>query len=107
VDAEIISKKKEPGGGYRFYVHYVDCNRRLDEWVEEDKLDLNSVLVPQRVKKSQSTQSFASTSSIDQPNAEQQQQFAPADGQRQINQKKFLKFFTSFKFTWIDAGKET
>ena len=81
VDAEIISKKKEPGGGYRFYVHYVDCNRRLDEWVEEDKLDLNSVLVPQRVKKSQSTQSFASTSSIDQPNAEQQQQFALTDGQ--------------------------
>jgi hypothetical protein len=67
VDAEIISKKKEPNGTYRFYVHYVDCNRRLDEWVTEDKLDLNTVRVPQRVKKSISTQSFQSptpTSSV-------------------------------------------
>lgn len=51
MDAELISKRKEPGGKYRFYVHYVDCNRRLDEWVNEDQLDLFSVRIPQKVRK--------------------------------------------------------
>lgn len=51
MDAELISKRKEVDGRYRFYVHYVDCNRRLDEWVSEDQLDLYSVRVPQKVRK--------------------------------------------------------
>lgn len=47
----MISKKRCPNGKYRFYVHYVDCNRRLDEWVTEEQLDLNTVRVPHKVKK--------------------------------------------------------
>lgn len=77
VDAEIISKRKEADGSYRFYVHYVDCNRRLDEWVTEDRLDLMTVRIPQRVKKSTSQLSFAS--SIDQGS---EQSFSMNDGQR-------------------------
>lgn len=51
MDAELISKRKESDGRYRFYVHYVDCNRRLDEWVNEEQLDLFSVRIPQKVRK--------------------------------------------------------
>lgn len=47
----MISKKRIPNGKYRFYVHYVDCNRRLDEWVTEEQLDLSTVRVPHKVKK--------------------------------------------------------
>ncbi|KAH7729459.1 histone acetyltransferase [Aphelenchoides avenae] len=52
-EAEIISTQRE-GTKYKFYVHYVDCNRRLDEWVTEDQLDLGTVRIPQKVKKTQS-----------------------------------------------------
>lgn len=84
MDAEIISKKKENNGTYRFYVHYIDCNRRLDEWVSEEKLDLNTVRVPQRVKKSISTQSFNSTISEQQQTCSGSDSFLLTDGQRYI-----------------------
>jgi len=35
--AEIIEKKIDKGETV-FYVHYLDCDKRLDEWVTEDKL---------------------------------------------------------------------
>lgn len=54
--------KREHKGGYRFYVHYVGANRRLDEWVREQQLDLSTVLIPQKVKKSAAQQSEISSS---------------------------------------------
>jgi len=30
-------------GTYEYYVHYIEFNRRLDEWVTEDKLDFNTI----------------------------------------------------------------
>lgn len=54
-EAEILTIR--PGErGYRFYVHYIDCNRRLDEWVEESALDLTNVRFPQKGSKIQKTQ---------------------------------------------------
>uniref|UniRef100_A0A914C352 histone acetyltransferase n=1 Tax=Acrobeloides nanus TaxID=290746 RepID=A0A914C352_9BILA len=50
-EGEIISVKKEANGRYKFYVHYVDCNRRLDEWIHEDRLDLATVRIPQKIKR--------------------------------------------------------
>lgn len=50
-EGEIISIKRDGNGRYRFYVHYVDCNRRLDEWVYEDRLDLGTVKIPQKIKR--------------------------------------------------------
>ncbi|KAI1715718.1 MOZ/SAS family domain-containing protein [Ditylenchus destructor] len=65
-EAELISIERKKEGNYRFYVHYVDCNRRLDEWVEEDGLDLNTVRVPQKVKKTATvTDSLDSSPLID------------------------------------------
>ncbi|KHN84969.1 Histone acetyltransferase Tip60 [Toxocara canis] len=39
-EAEILSIRMTAERKYRFYVHYLDCNRRLDEWVDESALDL-------------------------------------------------------------------
>ncbi|KAI5295262.1 Histone acetyltransferase [Ascosphaera acerosa] len=38
--AEILSIRQKDDG-LCFYVHYVDFNKRLDEWVTEDRLDLS------------------------------------------------------------------
>merc|ERR1719341_2786325 len=31
----------------QYYVHYVDYNKRLDEWVTEDRLDTRKIEPPQ------------------------------------------------------------
>ena len=83
-DAEVISKRKGSDGRWSFYVHYLDCNRRLDEWVEEDRLDLKTVRVPQRVRKFVSTQSLANSVSVAdfQQIDQQQSNFSVSDEQR-------------------------
>lgn len=50
-EAEILLRKTTMDGKNKFYVHYLDCNRRLDEWVTENSLDLRTVHVPQKIKK--------------------------------------------------------
>lgn len=45
--AEIISIKEELGI-IVYYVHYVDFNKRLDEWVLEDDLDTRKVQFPRK-----------------------------------------------------------
>lgn len=45
--AEIVSIK-DSEGKRQFYVHYVDFNKRLDEWVEEEDLDTRKVQFPRR-----------------------------------------------------------
>lgn len=50
--AEILKINQDLNGQRKFYVHYTDCNRRLDEWVTENRLDLRSVVVPSKLRKS-------------------------------------------------------
>ncbi|XP_060530634.1 histone acetyltransferase Tip60 [Cylas formicarius] len=45
--AEIISIKDMQGSKY-YYVHYVDFNKRLDEWVTEESLDTRKVHFPRK-----------------------------------------------------------
>ncbi|XP_050300032.1 histone acetyltransferase Tip60 [Anthonomus grandis grandis] len=45
--AEIISIKDVQGTKY-YYVHYVDFNKRLDEWVLEESLDTRKVHFPRK-----------------------------------------------------------
>ncbi|XP_008192200.1 histone acetyltransferase Tip60 [Tribolium castaneum] len=45
--AEIISIK-DVQGSKLYYVHYVDFNKRLDEWVTEESLDTRKVHFPRR-----------------------------------------------------------
>ena len=42
---KIIERRKNHGvaNDYEYYVHYTEFNRRLDEWVKLDQLDLDSV----------------------------------------------------------------
>ncbi|KAI9590780.1 histone acetyltransferase Tip60 isoform X1 [Glossina fuscipes] len=54
--AEVVSIK-ELEGKRQFYVHYVDFNKRLDEWVTEEDLDTRKVQFPRR----DGTQTGAST----------------------------------------------
>ena len=61
--AEVISIRRAPGSGaaqasadaggsggsegeMQYYVHYVDYNKRLDEWVTEDRLDTRRIEPP-------------------------------------------------------------
>ncbi|GMT24720.1 hypothetical protein PFISCL1PPCAC_16017 [Pristionchus fissidentatus] len=45
-DAEVISVRVNPEGTYAFYVHYLECNRRLDEWVEVDDVNVSTLRLP-------------------------------------------------------------
>uniref|UniRef100_A0A6M2EC20 Histone acetyltransferase n=1 Tax=Populus davidiana TaxID=266767 RepID=A0A6M2EC20_9ROSI len=43
---KVIERRKMQSGGtndYEYYVHYTEFNRRLDEWVKLEQLDLDSV----------------------------------------------------------------
>ncbi|KAG0493294.1 hypothetical protein HPP92_004288 [Vanilla planifolia] len=43
---KVIERRKLPSGGpndYEYYVHYTEFNRRLDEWVKLEQLDLKTV----------------------------------------------------------------
>ncbi|CAI4228428.1 unnamed protein product [Auanema sp. JU1783] len=52
-EAEIISVKKNEER-QQFYVHYIECNRRLDEWVGVEHLDLSTLRMPQKSYKKNS-----------------------------------------------------
>ncbi|XP_034954268.1 histone acetyltransferase KAT5 isoform X1 [Zootoca vivipara] len=48
--AEILSVK-DISGRKLFYVHYIDFNKRLDEWVTHDRLDLKKIQFPKKEAK--------------------------------------------------------
>ncbi|VDN01166.1 unnamed protein product [Thelazia callipaeda] len=62
-EAEILSTRITPERKYKFYVHYIDCNRRLDEWVDESALDLTNVRFPLKGGKAPKLQIETSNSS--------------------------------------------
>ncbi|KIH69078.1 MOZ/SAS family protein [Ancylostoma duodenale] len=66
-DAEVLLVRTDPP---RFYVHYIDCNRRLDEWVGPDNLNLDSLRMPQKGKKGSVIQTIESTSASGSPERE-------------------------------------
>ena len=47
--AEILSIR-QTNGSNQYYVHFVDYNKRLDEWVTEDRLDTRKVEPPSSFK---------------------------------------------------------
>ncbi|XP_037543488.1 histone acetyltransferase KAT5 [Nematolebias whitei] len=48
--AEILSVK-EVSGRKLYYVHYIDFNKRLDEWVTTDRLDIKKLQFPKKEAK--------------------------------------------------------
>lgn len=52
--AEILGSKEIRGRGdtpatTRYYVHYVEWNKRLDEWVDADRIDFSKITPPKKV----------------------------------------------------------
>lgn len=81
--AEIVSKKDNEDGTFDFYVHYIDYNKRLDEWVAQTRLNLEKVQLPKvEDKKKSSAASSASTSKskskLNQSKSKQQNNSQPA-----------------------------
>eukprot|EP01117_Protostelium_nocturnum_P000835 TRINITY_DN1105_c0_g1_i3.p1 TRINITY_DN1105_c0_g1~~TRINITY_DN1105_c0_g1_i3.p1 ORF type:complete len:434 (-),score=101.43 TRINITY_DN1105_c0_g1_i3:814-2049(-) len=48
---EIIDWRETKEGNWDYYVHYLEFNRRLDEWVSAERLDLETVETKEREKK--------------------------------------------------------
>ncbi|XP_046695023.1 histone acetyltransferase KAT5b isoform X1 [Silurus meridionalis] len=48
--AEILSVKEVPGKKL-YYVHYIDFNKRLDEWVTPERLDMKKLQFPKKEAK--------------------------------------------------------
>lgn len=48
--AEVLSVKKNADGVYQYYVHWTEFNRRLDEWVGVDRMDLTNISYGQPLK---------------------------------------------------------
>merc|ERR1719242_884170 len=47
----------------QYYVHYVDYNKRLDEWVTEDRLDTRKIEPPQGKEEKSHAATSATTGS--------------------------------------------
>eukprot|EP00731_Ephydatia_muelleri_P027725 Em0019g598a len=50
ITAEVLSRKKIDDK-WQFYVHYIDFNKRLDEWVSEDRVDCERMQLPRKDSK--------------------------------------------------------
>jgi histone acetyltransferase HTATIP len=50
-EAEIISVREGKIKDLEFYVHYIDFNKRLDEWIKIDVIDLTRIEPPKPSKK--------------------------------------------------------
>eukprot|EP00794_Sanderia_malayensis_P020145 gene20145-22118_t len=70
--AEIVSKK-ERDGKTEYYVHYIDYNKRLDEWVAEERLDMSRVQPPkvEEKKKNPFASAAASPANSKKPTSKQ------------------------------------
>ncbi|XP_037073245.1 LOW QUALITY PROTEIN: histone acetyltransferase Tip60-like [Pollicipes pollicipes] len=64
--AEIVSTKEEDGR-QRFYVHYIDYNKRLDEWVTEERLDLRRIQFPRKDRDAPTTTTQGTTTGLNTP----------------------------------------
>ena len=50
--AEILSLRHLSNGETLYYVHFIDYNKRLDEWVGQERLDLKKMQLPKKEVKS-------------------------------------------------------
>jgi len=84
---EIVSKKQRLDGDWEFYVHYIDYNKRLDEWVTLDRLNLEKIQPPKADEKKKSN-----VTSSSQPT---QSKLHPSKSQPPINSSQSLPVTSS------------
>ncbi|KPM02398.1 histone acetyltransferase KAT5-like protein [Sarcoptes scabiei] len=65
--AEILSVKQKDDCTM-YYIHYIDYNKRLDEWVFQDRLDLSKIQLPKRDLNSKNIKNGSRSSSPDREN---------------------------------------
>ncbi|EDV21249.1 uncharacterized protein TRIADDRAFT_50853 [Trichoplax adhaerens] len=53
--AEVVSRRDLGNGEFEYYVHFIDYNKRLDEWVHEKRLNFARMTYPKDGKKSTSS----------------------------------------------------
>ena len=66
--AEILSIRKNSSGENQYYVHYVDFNKRLDEWVTQHRLDHRLDLSDGRIHRRQSFSAYSTALIYDDKN---------------------------------------
>ena len=59
--AEILSIRQLQNGCKQYYVHFLDYNKRLDEWVSEDRLNFSHVEPPKPKDNDSKTSNLNST----------------------------------------------
>lgn len=60
-NAEILARRQKPGSEeWEYYVHYSQWNRRLDEWVDFDKFDIESLRIAILEKQKKDSQEIKS-----------------------------------------------
>jgi len=52
IEGEVVAKRKNGDSTFAYYIHYIDYNKRLDEWVQESQLDITKVKLPASSKTS-------------------------------------------------------
>ncbi|KAF0310876.1 Histone acetyltransferase Tip60 [Amphibalanus amphitrite] len=83
--AEIVSIKEEDDGRLIFYVHYIDYNKRLDEWVGEERLDLRRIQFPRKDKDAPTTTTQCTTTGLNTPKKKEPQSTKPSRSGSPIN----------------------
>ncbi|GAU93160.1 hypothetical protein RvY_05143 [Ramazzottius varieornatus] len=61
LNAEILAIKQNSEGIYQYYVHWDDYNRRLDEWVGVDRMDISNISYGSPLKDKLNNSSRSST----------------------------------------------
>ena len=59
--AEILSIRQLQNGCKQYYVHFLEYNKRLDEWVSEDRLNFSHVEPPKPKDNDSKTSNFNNT----------------------------------------------
>ena len=59
--AEILSIRQLQNGCKQYYVHFLEYNKRLDEWVSEDRLNFSHVEPPKPKDNDSKTSNLNST----------------------------------------------
>ncbi|XP_070566883.1 histone acetyltransferase KAT5-like [Ptychodera flava] len=70
--AEVLSRKDNGDANPMFYVHYLDFNKRLDEWVTVDRVNIEKLQFPKKDNKTPQKEGKAPSSRASTPEKELQ-----------------------------------
>ncbi|BFF95250.1 histone acetyltransferase Tip60-like [Drosophila madeirensis] len=101
--ADILSIKTE-GGKRQYYVHFLHFDKRLDDWVVEEDLNLSSVRFP-RNRQRQTTKCSTAKRKLADENLPVANETMTRSQQSQLPQKSVDKINAIKNVQWIELGK--